>query len=132
MSEEHYCSIHDTTFFMKGKMKGYAHPIKDDDGDDTGKWCNEDAPPQPPPEAVQSKSEPVKGGSNNIPHVDARTMDIHRQVGFKEANRLCASHLFPFEKLYSLADLNTKWLNGDITTDKANGQIVSAVTKMTK
>lgn len=35
-NKEHWCYIHDTEFFMKGKMKGFAHPIGD-----TGQWCNE-------------------------------------------------------------------------------------------
>lgn len=38
---EHWCSIHQTQFFKKGKMKGYAHSIKDAAGNDTGEWCNE-------------------------------------------------------------------------------------------
>ncbi len=33
---EHFCKLHNTAFFKKGKMKGYAHPIGD-----TGEWCNE-------------------------------------------------------------------------------------------
>jgi len=34
---EHYCPIHDTNFFKKGRMKGFAHPIEG-----TDQWCNED------------------------------------------------------------------------------------------
>ena len=45
----HWCSIHKTPFFKKGKMKAYAHPIKDAGGVDTGEWCNE-----------AEKSEPVE------------------------------------------------------------------------
>jgi len=33
---EHYCEVHGVNFFMKGKMKAYAHPIGD-----TGEWCHE-------------------------------------------------------------------------------------------
>jgi len=40
----HWCSKHKTPFFKKGNMKGYAHPIKDDEGNPTGEWCNEDQP----------------------------------------------------------------------------------------
>jgi len=36
MSEGHWCSEHETVFFKKGKMKGYAHPIGK-----TGVWHNE-------------------------------------------------------------------------------------------
>ena len=35
-SESHWCKIHKTKFFKKGKMKGYAHPIEG-----TDEWCNE-------------------------------------------------------------------------------------------
>lgn len=37
---ENWCAAHQTTWFKKGKMKGYAHPIKDENGKDTGDWCN--------------------------------------------------------------------------------------------
>lgn len=37
MSNGHFCEVHNTAFFMKGRMKGYAHPIGK-----TGEWCNED------------------------------------------------------------------------------------------
>ena len=33
---EHFCKIHNTAFFKKGKMKNFAHPIGD-----SGKWCDE-------------------------------------------------------------------------------------------
>ena len=41
MSEEHYCTVHNTEFFKRGKMRGYAHPLQDENGEDTGEWCNE-------------------------------------------------------------------------------------------
>ena len=39
---EHFCGIHKTEFFKRGKMRGFAHPIKDENGEDTGEWCNEE------------------------------------------------------------------------------------------
>ena len=53
----HWCSIHKTPFFKKGKMKAYAHPIKDAGGVDTGEWCNEaeKAEPTEPVEEPESK-----------------------------------------------------------------------------
>jgi hypothetical protein len=33
---EHWCQAHSTAFFMRGKMKSFAHPIGDD-----GEWCNQ-------------------------------------------------------------------------------------------
>ena len=38
---EHYCKTHGVVWFKKGKMKGYAHPITDEEGEPTGEWCNE-------------------------------------------------------------------------------------------
>lgn len=38
---EHWCKEHKTVFFKKGKMKNYAHPIVDEEGEPTGEWCNE-------------------------------------------------------------------------------------------
>lgn len=38
---EHWCKEHKQPFFKKGNMKGFAHPILDDDGEPTGDWCNE-------------------------------------------------------------------------------------------
>lgn len=38
---EHWCKEHQTAWFHKGRMKGYAHPIKDENGEDTREWCNE-------------------------------------------------------------------------------------------
>ncbi len=34
----HWCTEHKTVFFMKGKMKSYAHPIE---GTDPVEWCHE-------------------------------------------------------------------------------------------
>jgi len=74
---EHWCFEHGAAFFKKGKMRSFAHPIKDDNGDDTGDWCHEHVhkkeeaeqdikdlwpgDPQPTPEAVRSKSSPLEG-----------------------------------------------------------------------
>ena len=38
---KHWCTVHKTIFFKRGEMKSYAHPIKGEDGKDTGDWCNE-------------------------------------------------------------------------------------------
>ena len=64
----HWCPLHKTVFFMKGKMKSYAHPIKDTDGKDTGEWCHEHkaetvkqteeaGPPQSKPEAAETEGD---------------------------------------------------------------------------
>jgi hypothetical protein len=49
---EHWCKEHNTAFFMRGKMKSYAHPIGD-----TGEWCHEHK------EKAAPKSESKTAGS---------------------------------------------------------------------
>jgi len=62
---QHWCQEHDTEFFMKGKMKSFAHPVKDKEGnqiyDENGKpvWCYKHT--EPPPEATESTEKPTKG-----------------------------------------------------------------------
>ena len=56
---EHYCQEHGVNFFKKGKMKSFAHPIKDASGKDTGKWCHEHKE-TPTKMAPTSKSEPLE------------------------------------------------------------------------
>lgn len=50
---EHWCSVHNTAFFKKGKMKNYAHPIEG-----TDEWCNE--PQDIEPEPLQDEKKPEK------------------------------------------------------------------------
>lgn len=60
---EHWCSEHKEVWFRKGAMKGFAHPIKDDEGnqtygeDEKALWCNE------PKEETQAKPKPQSGQS---------------------------------------------------------------------
>ena len=58
----HWCPIHETVFFKKGKMRGYAHPIKDANGEATGEWCNEEGEPQPVPEEHKAEVEAQENG----------------------------------------------------------------------
>lgn len=50
---EHWCKEHDAAYFMKGKMKSYAHPIGD-----TGEWCHEHSQKQT--EVIDSTGTEVK------------------------------------------------------------------------
>jgi len=53
--KDHWCAEHNAEFFMKGKMKGYAHQLED------GTWHNEPepvkSPPPPPPPATEGRAE---------------------------------------------------------------------------
>ena len=51
----HYCKVHDTAFFKRGAMKGYAHPIGD-----TGEWCNEPEEKKAATPPVAKKQAPVE------------------------------------------------------------------------
>jgi len=57
MAKTHYCVKHETIFFKKGKMKGYAHPIFDENGEPTGEWCNEPQEKETIPEEIPDKKE---------------------------------------------------------------------------
>ncbi len=76
-SDGHWCSIHKTNFFMRGKMKSFAHPIGD-----TNEWCHEhkdkESPPQQPqPIALESKPELVEGEASSVtPELDFNPDEI--------------------------------------------------------
>ncbi len=59
---EHYCPVHDTNFFKKGRMKGYAHPIEG-----TDQWCNEDDMVSGEPE-LGGKPEPLLQPTEAVLH----------------------------------------------------------------
>ena len=93
MSEEagHYCTIHDTTFFKKGKMKGYAHPIKDENGKDTGLWCNEKEEEEKPKEYKKAdyksdrfKADPAKQASIELQHYTSEVRELWVAGKFKD------------------------------------------------
>lgn len=48
-SAQHWCKVHGVAFFKRGKMTGFAHLIKDHNGNDTGEWCHEGKVQAPPP-----------------------------------------------------------------------------------
>jgi len=54
---EHYCELHQTPFFKRGKMRSYAHPKKGEGGQETGEWCHEHSQKEPGPTApVESQA----------------------------------------------------------------------------
>lgn len=60
----HWCGLHSTPFFKKGKMKAYAHPIKNAQGQDTGEWCHEHkGTPPPAPEPPQKATAQAPEGT---------------------------------------------------------------------
>jgi len=75
---EHWCKDHKQPFFKKGKMKGYAHPIVDQDGEPTGEWCNE-----PERETPTTDNGMSKGDWAEKDKVTRKS--IERQTALKEA-----------------------------------------------
>ena len=63
----HWCAKHKTAWFRKGKMKGFAHPVLNDQtGEPTGEWCNEpggedtQASDKPAPKVAYGQDSPEK------------------------------------------------------------------------
>jgi len=89
MAEGHYCSIHNTTFFKKGKMRGYAHPIKDEAGEDTGQWCNEEDLEKVKSgidETRKPKPVPLQEGEEPLPK--SKSQEIAEHVWWKEMGEM--------------------------------------------
>ena len=79
---ERWCKEHRQVWFRKGKMKGYAHPILDENGEPTGEWCNEPKEKAPPGVTVLEKVLTPLGTP------DPTRISIERQVALKCAIEL--------------------------------------------
>ena len=85
---EHFCSQHNTVFFKKGNMRGYAHPVKDAEGK-TLSWCSEDAqkvaelPPQEP--KILLEHEKIIEKAKAEVRYDPTRKSIERQTALKAA-----------------------------------------------
>jgi len=66
----HYCQLHKTVFFMKGKMKSFAHPIKDAEGKAIGQWCHEHTAE---PEKRDTRGEFEKEGRDLVEEATQKT-----------------------------------------------------------
>ncbi len=66
---EHWCKEHQTVWFKKGKMRGFAHPILDEDGKATGEWCNEPEGVEKAPESQGTKHEAAPALLNQEPQM---------------------------------------------------------------
>jgi len=75
---QHYCTVHKTNFFMRGKMKSYAHPIKDNKGEDTGEWCHEHTKKEESKPAPQPEPEPEP----KVEHEHGEPEVIQEDIGF--------------------------------------------------
>lgn len=80
---EHFCKEHGEVFFMKGNMRGFAHPILAENGDKTGKWCNEtegNTTETPPP------NRPVSGEERGMWWKELGEMIRANKVTYEQPN----------------------------------------------
>jgi len=68
---KHWCKEHNTAFYMKGKMKSFAHPVKDAAGTLVS-WCNEpvEKKSEAKQEPVMQQAEPATASPKSIAGVD--------------------------------------------------------------
>ena len=72
---QHWCELHQTNFFKKGKMKAYAHSIE---GTDPVEWCHEHKDTKP---TEPEKSEPVY---KEITELESQRDDLYQYVAGKK------------------------------------------------
>jgi len=106
---ENWCKEHNEVWFKKGAMKGFAHPLKDENGDDIpGKWCNrprdyiEEDKPTPKVTESKYKADPDKINS------------IEGQCSLKCATELLVNGKIEKEQWLSYAEAGRRFLSGDI------------------
>ena len=66
-SAEHWCKDHNTAFFKRGKMSSYGHPVKDEQGNDTGNWCWEHTTAKGEAPKTTATKAPAKGKAKLTP-----------------------------------------------------------------
>jgi len=104
---EHWCKEHQMTWFKKGKMKGYAHPILDEDGEPTGEWCNE-----PKSEIKEKPASPTYKGRDED-KVDRRTFVMEIGEDWRAGKRKDNDVLVITREAYL-----TDWANGSLKGGK--------------
>ena len=111
---EHWCSEHETVFFKRGKMKTFAHPIKDEEGNSTGEWCNEaEQEIEPAGTRGQSRQKPPAMSKDDWAEKDRITRkSIERQQSLEQAVNLCIANKIPLEKIGSIAKTFEAYLEG--------------------
>ncbi len=134
----HYCSEHQTLFFHKGAMKGYAHPIVDKDSNpilnEKGKprWCNEpegggdelsNLPPATNPGEAQTIPPVI---INNTP-ADPTRKSIERQTALKASTEITVAKIAQgdpetYDKTIARAGMFESYLEyGDIAEKEKGG-----------
>ena len=106
---EHWCKEHQTVFFKKGGMKGYAHPIVDENGESTGKWCNE---PKEQTQTVGLKAD-ISQRFNRGKSEEELELS-RRSFALSYAKDLLVAHELDKENILIIAQEFYEWLKGAI------------------
>ncbi len=117
---EYYCQEHGVKFFKTPKMKGYAHPVKDENGeqeeDENGKpvWCNMPKAPETESESAIMKEihKTAKPTSDDMSKKDWADKDrvtresIETQTAYNGIMLVVSGHGIP--TVQGVPDPNTK------------------------
>ena len=103
-------------WFKKGKMKGFAHPILDEDGEPTGEWCNE------PKSDTDTKEKPAtstyKGRDED--KVDRRTLVMEIGEDWRAGKRKDNDPLVVAREAFLLDWANGSTKGGKDVSDKVS------------
>ena len=114
---ENWCEQHQTQWFMKGRMKSFAHPIKD--GETLVAWCNRpqdwEEPEAETPALVKEAVKELGGEVSEVtnapkPKTDPTNRRIAKAVALKAAVDLAGSGCINRSEIISTADSFTVWL----------------------
>lgn len=83
--KKHWCSEHGKVFFKRGSMRGFAHPIEDENGTTVG-WCNEDAKEVAKLEPGKAEPVPLQEGEEPLPKT--KSQEIAEHVWWKEMGEM--------------------------------------------
>jgi len=114
MTAPHFCVEHKQPFFKKGKMKGYAHPINDEEGEPTGEWCNE----------PEDKKEPTKtNGEMTTDMWSEKDRITRRSIERQSSAKIAFEHTkFDVPKTLEIAELIYQWISGQGTKPRPSPQ----------
>jgi hypothetical protein len=115
---EHWCEKHQTHFFKKGKMKSYAHPIKDKNGNDTGEWCHERTPEDYKAPEDKAEATPVAEESQPTPPASKTPRDPETIKTINDLMKACHED-FNLQPKQVLSELNVN-SQSEISTTPAD------------
>ncbi len=116
---QHYCLLHTTNFFMKGKMKSYAHPIE---GTEPVEWCHEHKPKEKTAEDVQAETDLVHMYPETKPGASPLDETPVTEVDLAQLNKLMAENNVSASQLGAYMNKDKGW-NIKVTTELKKYQL---------